>query len=60
MHANNGDNSSREQVLRGSVRGPGFAARVEAEDLLLPGRGVNASSASDNRGVVRREGMRYR
>ena len=60
MHTNNGgNNSNREQVLRGSGRGPGFVARVEAEDLL-PGRGVNASSASDNRGVVRREGMRYR
>ena len=59
MHANNGGNSSREQVLRGSGRGPGFVARVEAEGLLHPGRGVNArSSASDNRGVVRREGMR--
>jgi len=59
MHANNGSNSSREQVLRGSGRGPGFIARVEAEGLLHPGRGVNArSSASDNTGVVRREGMR--
>ena len=59
MHANNGSNSSGEQVLRGSGRGPGFIARVEAEGLLHPGRGVNArGSASDNRDVVKREGMR--
>jgi len=30
MHAKNGGNSSREQVLRGSGGGPGFVARVEA------------------------------
>jgi hypothetical protein len=59
IHANNGGNSSREQVLRGSGRRPGFVARVEAEGLLHPGRGMNVSSSgSDNRGVIRRKGMR--
>ena len=56
LQANNGSSSNREQVLRGSGRGPGFIARVESEGLLYPGRGVNAIvSASDNRGAIRRE-----
>ena len=49
---NNRGSSSREQVLRGSGRGPGFIARVESEGLLHPGHRVNAKdSASDNRGA---------
>ena len=41
VQGKNGGNSSREQVMRGSGRGPGFIARVES-GLLNPGRGVNA------------------
>jgi len=59
VHANNGSSNSREQVLRGSGRGPGFIARVESEGLLNPGRGVNVrGNTSDNRGAIRRESMR--
>jgi len=36
LQANNGSSSNREQVLRGSGRGPGFIARVESEGLLHP------------------------
>ena len=36
LQANNGSSSNREQVLRGSDRGPGFIARVESEGLLHP------------------------
>jgi hypothetical protein len=58
VQASNGSNSSREQALRGSDRGPGFIARVELEGLLHPGRGVSArvsarESESDNRGAIR-------
>jgi hypothetical protein len=53
MQASNGSNSSTEQVLRGSGRGPGFIAQVESEGLLHPGRGVSSrDSASDNRGAI--------
>ena len=58
MSVNSGGSSSKEQVLRGSGRGPGFIARVETEGLLHPGRGVNArDSVRDNRGAIRREIM---
>ena len=56
VSVNSGGSSSKEQVLRGSGRGPGFIARVETEGLLHPGRGVNVKdSASENRGAIRRE-----
>jgi len=56
VQANNEDSSSREQVLRGSGREPGFIAQVESEGFLQPGRRVNAKdNASHNRGAIRRE-----
>jgi hypothetical protein len=45
VEANNGSSSSREYVLRGSCRGPGFIARVESEGFLHPGRGVNVKDS---------------
>ena len=53
---NMGGSSSKEQMLRGSGRGPGFIARVQTEGLLHPGCGVNMrDSVRDNRGPIRRE-----
>jgi hypothetical protein len=56
VQANNGgSSSSREQVLRGSSRGPEFIALAQT-GLLHPGRGVNVKySISDNRGAIRIE-----
>jgi len=56
VSVNSGGSSSKEQMLRGSGRGPGFIARVETKGLLHPGRGVNMRhSVRDNRGTIRRE-----
>jgi len=56
VSVNSGGSSSKEQILRGSGRGPGFIARIETEGLLHPGRGVNMrDSLRDNRGAIRRE-----
>jgi hypothetical protein len=58
VQANDRGSSCKEQVLRGSGRGPGFIARVESEGLLHPGRGVNVKdSTRDSRGANRRESM---
>ena len=59
--ANDRGSSCKEQVFKGSGRGPGFIARVETEGFLHPGRGVNKVSEANqkvNRGAVRRENMR--
>jgi hypothetical protein len=45
----NGNYGSREKMLKGSSRGPGFIARVESEGLPHPGRRVEVNSESDNR-----------
>jgi hypothetical protein len=52
--ANDKGSSCKEQVLKGSGRGPGFIARVETEGILHPGRGVNEKF---NRGAIRRANM---
>lgn len=50
----NGSYGSRENMLKGSGRGPGFVARVVSESFPHPGRRVGAS---DNRGAIRRENV---
>lgn len=67
----NGNYGSREQMLKGSGRGPGFVARVEMEGLPHSGRRVGVphsgrrvgfnnvgfNSESDSRGAIRRENL---